>query len=808
MIASSVQFGVVAHDWLAALYRASWQGALGIALVWCLCRWVRSIPPWARCWMWRLVLVKVLLVALWPGTIDLPWLPRPKVDEPSIAEAVPDVKSVVAAPVSALSPVDAAGRSAVAPSGTAASTSFFTSLDRGTLVRGILVAFWAAGVAGAAFVLIARTKAARRWRQGCVLVKDADILSLCERLAGELGLSNPPLLLLGEACESPVVFGALRTCIVLPAGLVRDAGPGRLRMILRHEMAHIRRGDLLWNWVATGIWGMFFFHPLVWIALRELRLNQELACDACAVASEETTVAEYGTLLVELADRNRVSSNLLLTVGVVESFEFLKRRLKAMKELHYYSPWMKPLSVSILTVILVGLLPWRLVAQSPKAVASKKPAVVDEENAALDDDVKKDVLASLVVGKYKINVDGIRWIGGNGVSLVPSGLPPEMSLDTKEERNSGPGFGTRTVTRTGGGGFGGAFQRPNLIVDLRVESPKGRGTQLLCALTDKVRATDDQGNTLDAPETPAWLKLELPGAEYPQGNGCVPVHLNVQNKGLENIKSLEGRLLVAEAKVQTTAFERSEFKQKPKHRLGNQTVRLESVTTSDDGITVALDVSSPDDDKATDDPMDADLAGPRAQVRAVLEGSDGKTYTPQAASSSSGSGGSTASGGFSGGGASGGGGGVMGGSGGSGGGGGGMMGGRGGSGVGGFGGGGSGGGGFGGGGGGRGGAMSGGGFGGGGGTGGTGGSASGNASGSATIESGTGRGGVTRSFSFSTGSGGGRGMASGGKTTTTQTFTFPTLPEGVKIKKITCTATDVVGKPKSIDFKFRDLPLP
>ena len=728
MIPSSIEFNVVAHDWLAALYRASWQGAVGIVLVWCLCRSAQSIPPWARCWMWRLVLVKVLLVALWPGTIDLPWLPRPQVEPPAVAEATPPAQPTVAAQTPPRQPVTG-GNPTATPSDTATYASPpLPAPDRTNLIRGILVALWALGVAGAATVLLARVRAARRWRKGCVLVKDASILSLCEKLADELGLSNPPLLLIGDACESPVVFGALRTSVVLPAALVRDAGPERLQMILRHEMAHIRRGDLVWNWVATAIWGLFFFHPLVWIALRELRLNQELACDACAVAHTNASLADYGTLLVELADRNRASPNLLVTVGVVESFEFLKRRLKAMRELHDHSRWMKPLSISLLIVALVGLLPWRLVAQPPRngngmitrAAASKKPAVRDEEKALpADDETRRDVLATISAGKYKINVDAVRWVAGKGIAMVDTGFPFEMNLETREDRRSGPGFETRTMTRTGGGGFSGSFHRPNLVVDLRVEGPKGQGNQLLCAVVGKVQATDDRGAKLDSPETPSSMKLVLPGVDYPREGGCAAVHLNIANKNVETIKLLDGKLLVANARVQTTVFKQDEMDQKPTRRLKGATVRLDDVASSDDGVTVALSVSSPQEAGARGDSFKA-MGGTAPRVRVILEDGKGTTYSPQ------GFGAGTAGGGSGGGWASGGG--TM--------------------------------------------------------------------------------GGGRPSNSFSFGSRSGADASRSSPVTTSQTFTFPPLPEGVGIKKITCTMTELVGKPQSIAFTFRDLPVP
>lgn len=40
--------------WMAAMVRASWQGAIAIGLVWIVCKIVPRLPSSVRCWLWRL----------------------------------------------------------------------------------------------------------------------------------------------------------------------------------------------------------------------------------------------------------------------------------------------------------------------------------------------------------------------------------------------------------------------------------------------------------------------------------------------------------------------------------------------------------------------------------------------------------------------------------------------------------------------------------------------------------------------------------------------------------------------------------
>ncbi|NLE60122.1 MAG: M56 family metallopeptidase, partial [Planctomycetes bacterium] len=507
MIASGIDFVPLTHAWLAALFRASWQGAIAVGLVWCLCRMVPRIPPAVRCWLWRLVLLKFLLLVVWPATIDLPWLPADGLWGKRVRQ---ETQQPLAAGDNRSFPgtVPTGGEDDLA-----ADSAPPAAAKAGVITVGsILWAVWALGVSIVAVVLFVRSRAARRWRKRCTLVKDADILTVCERLADELGVYQPPVLFISEACESPVVFGALRTSVVLPADLVDATDPKRLRLILCHELAHIRRGDLVWNWVATAVWGLFFFHPLVWLALRELRLNQELACDACAIESRDASRADYGALLVELAGQTKAPSNMLVTVGVVESFEFLKRRLKAMKDFGDRSAWGKSVSILLLSLAVIGLLPWRLVAHAPEPESGRFLTSPAANALEAVDDVGRPALATILVEDLEVAVNGLRWAAGSGYQLIETGLPYDN------------GAGSNGLGRSGG--FAGALDGPTLIVDLRVGRPSDKSARLLCAVIGRVQAQDDRGNVLDAPDLPAFLKMELQGADYPRGIGCTAVHLN------------------------------------------------------------------------------------------------------------------------------------------------------------------------------------------------------------------------------------------------------------------------------------------
>jgi hypothetical protein len=67
-----------ADAWLAAMGRACWQGGLALALAWAVCRAFPKLPAAARCWVWRLAYLKVLVALLWAAPVELPLLRPPE----------------------------------------------------------------------------------------------------------------------------------------------------------------------------------------------------------------------------------------------------------------------------------------------------------------------------------------------------------------------------------------------------------------------------------------------------------------------------------------------------------------------------------------------------------------------------------------------------------------------------------------------------------------------------------------------------------------------------------------------------------
>src|SRR5207245_7413869 len=134
-----------------------------------------------------------------------------------------------------------------------------------------------------------------------------------------LGIRRTPPLSMTNGVGSPLLAGVVQPVIVLPVALLVERAPAELELMLAHELAHLKRHDLLWAWLPTLARGLFWFHPLVWLAGAEWRLAQEMACDEMAVLATNAPVGAYGGMLLTVAARCRArAAGGLVTGGGLE----------------------------------------------------------------------------------------------------------------------------------------------------------------------------------------------------------------------------------------------------------------------------------------------------------------------------------------------------------------------------------------------------------------------------------------------------------------------------------------------------------
>jgi beta-lactamase regulating signal transducer with metallopeptidase domain/protocatechuate 3,4-dioxygenase beta subunit len=225
-----------------------------------------------------------------------------------------------------------------------------------------------------------------------------------EQLRRLAGVRQPVRVIQSTAVASPAVWGLWRPCLIFPANLVGDLTPRQITWVVLHELAHIRRHDLLVALVQRVVQILYVFHPAVWVANWLIDEQREYACDDLAIATSCLPRRDCGEgflLVVEKAHSLHIPA--LPALGLFRPKTLIRRRL--MRILDKNRPareGLSRISAVFLLALAVILLP-RVQAQD------KKPAPPTETNRTgkpLPEALKHDPETSVVFSGRVLDPDG------------------------------------------------------------------------------------------------------------------------------------------------------------------------------------------------------------------------------------------------------------------------------------------------------------------------------------------------------------------------------------------------------------------
>ena len=170
---------------------------------------------------------------------------------------------------------------------------------------------------GGCYVHFRRT--VRRWKRD---VARADYAAMLSDTARDLGVSAPEMIVC-EAVTTPAVTGLFRPRLLLPH---ERYDVQELRYILRHELCHLKRRDMLFKLVLLAANAMHWFNPIVYLMLRQVDEDIELACDSAATDDlDRAERAAYSRTLLAAVQSNVRA--LPATTCFGSTVERLKRRI-------------------------------------------------------------------------------------------------------------------------------------------------------------------------------------------------------------------------------------------------------------------------------------------------------------------------------------------------------------------------------------------------------------------------------------------------------------------------------------------------
>ncbi len=298
------------HDsagWLRFLLEVSVRGAVVLALTAAVCLTLRRASAALRHLLWTLAIICLLCLPLVSLLLPawrvrgVPRLPAPSAGPVHQSLAQPEPGGDASIPALTTAAPATILKSSAAPSLTANRTR--GSVERWASGRfpreripSLALAVWALGAAIALLpALVGLVCVARLVRRARPVVDD----SWCELMrdaSAQLRLRRPVRLMCSPLDTVPMICGWRRPVLLLPAG-ADGWTDERRRLVLLHELAHVKRADCLIQMLGQIACALHWFNPLAWLAGNQLRRQGEQACDDLVLASGFNGSSYAGHLL-------------------------------------------------------------------------------------------------------------------------------------------------------------------------------------------------------------------------------------------------------------------------------------------------------------------------------------------------------------------------------------------------------------------------------------------------------------------------------------------------------------------------------
>lgn len=220
-------------------------------------------------------------------------------------------------------------------------------------------------------------------------------------IADRLGIDAAPVLLRSDDVKMPFAAGLLASTIVLPAE--SDGWSAERRSaVLIHELGHVRRRDLVGHTLSRVVCALYWFHPLVWTASRQLRAESERACDDLALVFGARP-SDYAEHLLDIVTCVRDHNTPAVALAMAHRREFEGRMLAILNpDLRRRGPsrWQSVSlvgSLAVLSLFVGAAAPVARSAEAPDAQAMQDPTAQSAPQSPLQppDSVAQTVMRSV-----------------------------------------------------------------------------------------------------------------------------------------------------------------------------------------------------------------------------------------------------------------------------------------------------------------------------------------------------------------------------------------------------------------------------
>ncbi|WP_066307244.1 M56 family metallopeptidase [Bacillus sp. FJAT-29814] len=161
----------------------------------------------------------------------------------------------------------------------------------------------------------------------CSACDREDLLEILEAEKTRLKINSKIKIIYSNYSKSPAVYGILRPKILISEELIDKLTPEEFKFVISHELNHIRSKDLAVNTLLLIVKAIYWFNPLIWYSLNQIKQDCEVACDAAVINTlkKEEEVKKYGQTMINMLRLFSEKRSTTGTLGYANKYN--KRRI-------------------------------------------------------------------------------------------------------------------------------------------------------------------------------------------------------------------------------------------------------------------------------------------------------------------------------------------------------------------------------------------------------------------------------------------------------------------------------------------------
>ncbi|GIN84419.1 BlaR1 family beta-lactam sensor/signal transducer [Heyndrickxia sporothermodurans] len=221
---------------------------------------------------------------------------------------------------------------------------FSVSVNKSTpeFFNHLFIVFWGVGMVIFLGVAIYANYQIRKIKKSATTIKDHKVNEMLEVCKEVVGVKRKIILQETSLITSPITFGILQPYVLLPKKTKEEFSLNQLKYVFLHELSHQKRKDVFVNYVMWLLQVIYWFNPLVWFALKRIRSDRELACDASVLnLLDESRYTEYGYTIIHFADKKYDRAYGRFSTGMGGTKKQLKQRIQSIANYSGDSPLLK-----------------------------------------------------------------------------------------------------------------------------------------------------------------------------------------------------------------------------------------------------------------------------------------------------------------------------------------------------------------------------------------------------------------------------------------------------------------------------------